>query len=101
MPPRRDDPVREIRVQLAAEIVRSLGPMSQHVVAPSCGIRQPRMSELNRGRVDRCSVEWLIRRIHRLGGTVQVSVTLGDAGKKWVLDRMGMPAGETHARGDS
>ena len=101
MPPRRDDPVRGIRVQLAAEIVRSPGPMSQHVVAPSFGIRQPRMSELNRGRVDRCSVEWLIRRIHRLGGTVQVSVTLGDAGRKWVLDRMRIPAGEAHARSDS
>ena len=101
MPTRRDDPVRDIREQLAAEIVRSLGPMSQHVVAPSFGIRQPRMSELNRGRVDRCSVEWLIRRIHRLGGTVQVSVTLGDAGRKWVLDRMGIPAREAHARSDS
>ena len=86
MATRRDDPVHEIRRQLASEIVRSLGPMSQHVVAPSFGIRQPRMSELNRGLVDRCSIEWLIRRIHRLGGTVQVTVVLGDAGRQWDVD---------------
>ena len=73
----------ELRRQLAAEIVRSLGPGSQHVVAPSYGIRQPRMSELNRGSVDRCSMEWLVRCIHRLGGAVEIRVTLGDAGREW------------------
>ena len=78
----------ELRRQLAAEIVRSLGPDSQYAVAPSCGIRQPRMSELNRGDVDRCSVEWLIRCVYRLGGTVEVSVTLGDAGRAWRVERL-------------
>ena len=76
-----------IRKQLAAEIARSLGPGSQYAIAPSFGIAQPRMSELSRGIVDRCSVEWLIRRIERMGGTVQVTVTLGDAGRKWMSDR--------------
>ena len=102
MPRRRDDGIREIRSQLAAAIVRSLGPMSQHVVAPSFGIRQPRMSELNRGVIDRCSIEWLIGRIYRLGGTVQVTVTLGDAGRKWVLDRAAvLCAGAPEVGGDS
>ena len=73
--------------QLAAEIVRSLGEGAQHTVAPTFGIPQPRMSELNRGVVDHCSVEWLIRRIYRLGGTVTVSVALGDAGRAWMRDR--------------
>lgn len=76
-----------LRRQLAAEIVRSLGPGSAYSIAPSYGVRQPRMSELERGVVDRCSVEWLIRRIERMGGTVQVTVTLGDAGRKWHTDR--------------
>ena len=82
-----DELIRELRCQLAAEIVRSLGPNSQYVVAPHYGIPQPRMSELNRGVVDRCSVEWLIRRIHRLGGSVTVTVTLGDAGRRWNVER--------------
>ena len=74
------DPIYTIRRQLAAEITRSLGgAQSQHVVAPYFGIRQPRMSELSRGVVDRCTIDWLIRRIHHLGGAVSVNVTLGDA----------------------
>ena len=84
MPLSPDDPIHIIRRQLAAEITRSLGgPQSQHVVAPYFGIRQPRMSELSRGVVDRCTIEWLIRRIERLGGAVTVNVTLGDAYRTW------------------
>jgi len=82
----RDPRILALRRQLAAEIVRSLGEDSQFVVAPSYGIRQPRMSELNRGIVDRCTVEWLIRRIHVLGGTVRLSVTLGDARAAWLRE---------------
>jgi predicted XRE-type DNA-binding protein len=79
-----DDPIHIIRQQLAAEITRSLGGAeSQHVVAPHFGIRQPRMSELSRGVVDRCTIEWLIRRIHCLGGAVTVDVNLGDAHRVW------------------
>lgn len=82
-----DNLIATLRCQLAAEIVRSLGPNSQYVVAPRYGIPQPRMSELNRGIIERCSVEWLIRRIHRLGGTVTISVALGDAGRRWNVER--------------
>ena len=78
-----DDPVYGLRVRLAREIVRSLGPKSQHVVAPHFGIAQPRMSELERGKVERCSMEWLIRRIYRMGGSVTLTVTLGDARRAW------------------
>jgi predicted XRE-type DNA-binding protein len=88
MPIKPDDPVLPFRRQLAAEIVRSLGPHSQFVIAPSFGIRQPRMSELNRGIVARCSIEWLIRRIYRLGGTVSLTVTLGDARQERWLARV-------------
>ena len=82
-----DKQIQELRSQLAAEIVRSLGPNSQYSIAPSYGIPQPRMSELNRGMVDRCSMEWLIRRIHRLGGSVTLTVTLGDGGRRWRVER--------------
>ena len=70
------------RRQLADELVRSLGPGSQHVLAPHFGIAQPRMSELSRGYVGRCSVEWLIGTIHRLGGSVRIEVTLGGAARE-------------------
>jgi predicted XRE-type DNA-binding protein len=79
------DPVGDLRQQLAREIVRALGPKSQHLLAPRFGIPQPRMSELSRGQVDRCSVEWLIRRIHRLGGSVSVTVALGDVQREWTV----------------
>jgi predicted XRE-type DNA-binding protein len=80
------DPIPGLRRQLADEIVRSLGPCSAYSIAPSFGIRQPRMSELSRGLVDRCSVEWLIRRIARMGGSVEITVTLGDARRKWAAE---------------
>ncbi|MDE3054966.1 MAG: XRE family transcriptional regulator [Gemmatimonadota bacterium] len=74
-----------LRRQVAREIVRSLGPMSAYVVAPAFGIPQPRMSELQRDQVGRCSLEWLIERVYRMGGTVTVEVVLGDAGRSWAL----------------
>jgi hypothetical protein len=82
-----DDPIHALRRQLAREITRSLGPKSQHLLAAEFGIRQPRMSELSRGLVDRYSLEWLIRRIHRLGGSVTVGVTLGDVAREWTVER--------------
>ena len=77
MPIDRDDPIRALRAQLAGEIVRSLGgSFAQHFIAARYGIPRPRMSELCGGKVDRCSMEWLIRRIHRMGGVVVLTVDL-------------------------
>src|SRR4051812_15908184 len=81
--PVRSKVILALRRQLAAEIVQSLGPRSQFCIAPHYGIRQPRMSELERGLVERCSIEWLIRRIERMGGSVKVTVTLGDTRRSW------------------
>ncbi|MDQ2666919.1 MAG: helix-turn-helix domain-containing protein [Gemmatimonadota bacterium] len=89
-----------LRRHLGAEIVRSLGPASAYSIAPSFGIRQPRMSELSRGVVDRCSIEWLIRRIHRMGGSVSITVTLGDAGRQWSIERFRRTAERRLARVD-
>jgi predicted XRE-type DNA-binding protein len=81
------DPIMALRRQLAAEIVRSLGPNSHYLLAPRCGIPQPRMSQLSRGKVDRFSIEWLIRRIYRLNGSVAITVTLGDYAAEWARER--------------
>lgn len=87
MPRSADDPIYALRRQLAHEITRALGPNAQHFIAPSFGIPQARMSELSRGLVDRCSVEWLIRRVYRLGGSVTLTITLGDAQREWTVTR--------------
>ncbi|MGH7633920.1 MAG: XRE family transcriptional regulator, partial [Gemmatimonadaceae bacterium] len=63
---------------------RALGPKSQHVIAPSYGIPQPRVSNLGRGQVDRFNLEWLIGRVHRMGGTVELTVDLGDVRSSWI-----------------
>lgn len=74
-----DDPSYLLRAQLAGAIVRALGGSSaQYVRSKRYGIPQPRMSELCRGKVERCSIEWLIRRVHRMGGTVSLTIELGD-----------------------
>jgi hypothetical protein len=88
MPIAPDDPVYPLRRHLAREIVRALGPNSEYVVAPSYGIPQPRMSELSRGLVTRCSIEWLIRRAYRMGGSVSLTITLGDVGREWSRARL-------------
>jgi predicted XRE-type DNA-binding protein len=80
-----DESIHALRRQLAREIVRALGPNSQYVIAPAYGIPQPRMSELAKGKVDRCTVEWLIRRIHRMGGRVTIVVALDDTARAWHL----------------
>lgn len=82
-----NDRILQLRRQLAREIVGALGPGAQHTISASYGISQPRMSELERGIVDRCSVEWLILRIDQLGGTVEVTVTVGDVRREWHRER--------------
>ncbi|MEP6620186.1 MAG: XRE family transcriptional regulator [bacterium] len=79
----RNELILALRHQLAREIVRSLGVGGRAVVCESYGIPRPRCSELVNGRVERCSLEWLIERIERMGGSVRVEVTLGDAGREW------------------
>ena len=79
--------VLALRRHLAAEIVRALGPGGQQCISASYGIPQPRMSELERGIVDRCSIEWLIHRVHQMGGSVSITVTLGDPRRAWFRER--------------
>src|SRR5262249_46577985 len=84
---RKSDAILGLRRQLAAAIDRALGPGGQHAMSRAYGISQPRMSELSRGVVDRCTVEWLIRRVHRMGGSVTLSIELGDVGRAWHRER--------------
>jgi predicted XRE-type DNA-binding protein len=74
-----DQLIKELRRELARAIVRAMPPRAEYTIAETFDIPQPRMSELNRGLVYRCTMEWLIRRIHKMGGTVSLTITLGDA----------------------
>jgi predicted XRE-type DNA-binding protein len=83
----RDPVVMSLRRQLAAEIVHALGPSAYSRMVESFGIPEPRWSELERCKVERYSIEWLIRLIGRLGGSVRITVTLGDVGREWHMAR--------------
>jgi predicted XRE-type DNA-binding protein len=81
-----DHRVTALRRQLAEAITKAVGgKQGQHVIAPAYGIPQNRMSELARGRVHRHTMEWMIRRIHLMGGSVHLSITLGDVVRQWWL----------------
>jgi predicted XRE-type DNA-binding protein len=56
-----DDPLPALKRQLAEEIVRISRQTNFHVAAPALGIDEARLSDLRRGRVDRFSVDRLIR----------------------------------------
>ena len=96
----KDPQIIALRRQLAAAISRAVGEGGQHVIAPSYGIPQPRMSELERGVVGRCTLEWLIDRIYRLGGTVRITVDVPDASRAWWVRQARRRAEERVARGD-
>ena len=82
-----DPRITALRRQLAAAITTAVGgSRGQFVIAPAYGIPQNRMSELARGRVHRHTMEWMIRRIHLMGGSVQLSITLGDVERQWRLN---------------
>src|SRR4051812_43656020 len=95
----KDSRITEMRRQLAAAITTSLGANAQEITGPAYGIPQPRMSQLERGVVDRFSLEWLIQRIYVLGGTVRISVELPDAARAHRIKRMRASAARRIARG--
>lgn len=57
----RPDPIPELKRQLASEIVRALDGWSLGEIAVFFGVDQPRLSNLRRGKLERFSVDGLIR----------------------------------------
>jgi predicted XRE-type DNA-binding protein len=72
---RTPDPIPALKKQLAQEIVDRLDGWDQVYAADFLGTDQPRMSDLRSGRLDRFSLEKLIRFITRDHGTVTLRVT--------------------------
>ena len=70
-----NDPIPALKRQLGAEIARLIKGWSPTNVYFSLRVDQPRVSELRRQKLDRFSLETLIRFVHRLHHDVDLTVT--------------------------
>jgi predicted XRE-type DNA-binding protein len=68
-----DDPIPDLKRQVAAEIARLIATGNAWDIAIAIGTDQPRVSDLRRGKLDRFSLETLIRYAHRLRRRVVLS----------------------------
>ena len=71
----RRDPIPVLKQQLGAELARLLVGWNADDVGFLMGTDRPRISELRRGKLDRFSLETLIRYLARLQYRVEISVT--------------------------
>jgi predicted XRE-type DNA-binding protein len=69
------DPIPALKGQIAQVIVSALEGWSQEWAAELLRTDQPRISDLRNGRLERFSLEQLIRFAARIGGDVHLGVT--------------------------
>ncbi len=69
-----DDPIPLLKEQLRRKIVSLVGGWDQYIAAHRLGTDQPRMSDLKRGRLERFSLEKLIRFLTNIEQTVEITV---------------------------
>lgn len=69
-----DDPIPALKHQLAREIRVAFGETNQHVAARRLGVDQPRMSDLLHDKLDRFSLEKLIRLLRNIDRRVELRV---------------------------
>jgi predicted XRE-type DNA-binding protein len=69
-----EDPIPELKRQLAQLVVARVAGSNQVDAAMLLGTDQPRVSDLRRGRLERFSLEQLLRFVARCDGTVRVTV---------------------------
>jgi len=74
MSPSPTDPIPALKHQLAHEIRVILGRFNQHVAARRLGVDQPRMSDLLHDKLDRFSLEKLIRLPANLDRRVEMEI---------------------------
>lgn len=70
----RVDPIPALKRQLGAELATLLAGWNADDVAVLIGTDRPRISELRRGKLDRFSLETLIRYLTRLRHRVDIVV---------------------------
>ena len=71
------DPIPALKEQLRREIISLVGGYDQYVAAHALGTDQPRVSDLHRGRLERFSLEKLIRFLTNIERRVEITV-VGD-----------------------
>ena len=69
------DPVIELKRQLADEIRRLVAPYAQDVAAAILGVRQPRVSDIMLDKLDRFSLQRLVRLLARMDRKVEIRVS--------------------------
>jgi len=69
------DPIPELKRVAAEELVRVIDRWGQHEAAYWLGTDQPRISDLRRGRLERISLERLIRWLDRASCEVELRIT--------------------------
>lgn len=83
-PPRKvNDPIPALKAELARIIVERLAGWAQAYAACFLKTDQPRVSDLRKGKLDRFSLEQLIRFVSRIEGTVTFNVTWSDR-RRWI-----------------
>ena len=70
----RLDPISALKRQLAYEIRTLIGDYNQHIAADALGVDQPRMSDILRDRLERFSLEKLIRLLANLDYRVELTL---------------------------
>jgi predicted XRE-type DNA-binding protein len=68
------DPIPALKQQLARELVRYAGKRPAWNIAVLIGTDQPRISDLRKGKLNRFSLESLIRFLRRAGYETQAQV---------------------------
>jgi predicted XRE-type DNA-binding protein len=68
------DPIPDLKRFVADEIVRLIEGWPGYKIAGALDTDQPRVSDLRNGRLDRFSLEKLIRMLHHLGFAIEPSV---------------------------
>lgn len=75
------DPIPRLKQQLRDELIGVIGEENQVVAARAIGTDQPRMSDLERNRLERFSLETLIRFLTRVECRVELRVVRTRLGK--------------------
>jgi predicted XRE-type DNA-binding protein len=71
-----DDPIPALKRQLADAILEVAAQTNMHVAASVLGIDTARMSDLRRGRIERFSVERLIRLLAMVDRRVELTIAV-------------------------
>lgn len=73
----REDPIPALKIQLADLIVKRIAGWAQVDAADLLRTNQPRISDLRNGRLERVSLEKLVRLVQRAEGFVELRVEWG------------------------